>query len=577
MAWSLPAAGLTTALALSALALPSADMASGPATAVRVAAVVTNAKGEPVSGLRAADFQVSVDGAPQAVDGLELTERRGEAPRVLALLLDEFHVDSAQSAAVRDALTAIVDAHLRANDLVVVFKPLASLNAIEPTADRQVVRDAIGSFEGRKGDYTPRTVFEQRYMAQAPNAVAAGRAQIVSSALRALAMRLAEYRDARPAVVLVSDGFARQRSDRNVPANVMSAVRVANRGDVPVYVFAPSAPLPVAQVGGEPDPGHTALQAVATQTGGDFTAGTAAFPVGLSRMFRDLDAHYVLSYKPAHGDDGRFHSVSIAVKRPDARVRARAGYVAALSAERRAAASAPIAPTRMLRRSPLIQSWSGVTRSMDGKPRVTFTWEPTPARPGAPGSPAAVLVVTATTPSGAVLFDGNVAAVGGTIPAGGSNRAEFDALPGRVQIDVKILDDKGVVLDTDSRDVEVPSLQSPRATILQPAVLRTVSAREFRAIAEDPDAPPVPSRDFRRTERLLLRVPAYEPGGAPARVNATLLNRWRQPMRALPPMQGGREGITLFDVPLAPLAPGEYTIRLTAGTATEHITFRVRG
>ena len=145
-------------------------------------------------------------------------------------------------------------------------------------------------------------------------------------------------------------------------------------------------------------------------------------------------------------------------------------------------------------------------------------------------------------------------------------------------IDVKILDSKGVVLDTDARDIDVPNLDAARPTILPPAVLRTASAREFRLVSEDPDAPPVPSREFRRTERLLLRVPAYDDAGAPARVSATLLNRWRQPMRALPAMDSSRrEGVTQFDIPLAPLPPGEYTIRLTAGSVTEHVTFRVRG
>ena len=139
------------------------------------------------------------------------------------------------------------------------------------------------------------------------------------------------------------------------------------------------------------------------------------------------------------------------------------------------------------------------------------------------------------------------------------------------------LNAKGVVIDSDARDVDVPNIGSARATILAPAVLRTGSAREFRTVSEDPDAAPVPSRDFRRTDRLLLRVPAYDAGGAPARVSATLLNRWRQPMRAVPAMPGSlREGITQFDIPLAPLAPGEYTIRLSAGGVTEHVTFRVR-
>ena len=186
----------------------------------------------------------------------------------------------------------------------------------------------------------------------------------------------------------------------------------------------------------------------------------------------------------------------------------------------------------MLRRSTFIQSWSGVVRSAEGKPRVTFTWEPTPVRPGIAAPDTAMLVVTATTPRGDVLFDGNVTAVGTATTPGTTNRAEFEAPAGRVLIDIKILNSKGIVLDTDSRDLEVPKLDKERVTLMPVALLRAGSAREFRAVSEDPDAAPVATREFRRTERLLVRVPAYEPGGEPARVSATLLNRWRQPMRA---------------------------------------------
>jgi VWFA-related protein len=545
-------------------------------SAVRVTAVVTNARGEPVVGLRASDFVVTVDGAPHAVDAIEFKGGPG-TPRAIGLLLDEFHVDPSSADAVRSLLLPLVDTHLRPDDRAVVFKPLDPLMGITLTPDRDRLRESIATFAPRKGDYTARTPFEERYMAQAPNAVIAARAQIVSSGLRALAARLGELRGVRTAIVLVSDGFARQRADRHLPANLLSAVRVANRGDVPVYVFSPAAPLP-ATADAEPDPALAALQAVAVQTGGDVNAGTLSFGDGLLRMLRDLDAHYVLTYRAPHGDDGRFHSMAVTIKRRDAQVRARAGYVAPLAAELRAPAIAPAISSRVLRRSPLIQSWSGLTKDAAGQARLTLTWEPAGARPGTQLPVPTLAVVTASTPRGAVLFDGNVAAVGAAAAADVTRRAEFEAPPGRVLVDIKILDAKGVVLDSDVRDVDVPNLQNARATILAPAVLRAGSAREFRALIEDADAPPVPSRDFRRTERLLLRVPAYDAAGAPARVNATLLNRWRQPMRALPAMDASvREGVTQFDIPLSPLAPGEYIVRLTAGTATEHVTFRVRG
>jgi VWFA-related protein len=564
------AAVLSTLVGLRAAEEPGGSL-------IRMTAVVTNARGEAVPGLRPGDFQIVVDGAPRPLEGVEFKTGPTSTGRVLAFLLDEFHVDPASSAAVRDRLLSATDTQLRPGDLVIVFKPLDSLTTIEPTADRDVIRQAIATFEGRKGDYTPRTTFEEKYMGQAPEAVIAARAQIVSSALRALALRLGELENVKPAVVLVSDGFARQRVERSVPANLLSAVRVANRGDVPVYAFAP-APAPPSPEDGTDDPAVAALRSVAAQTGGDYHAGVGTFQDGLTRLFRELDSHYVLSYHSPHGDDGRFHSVQITLSKPNTAVRARAGYVAPLAADRRAAAMPSAVPARALRRSPLIQSWSGFAKSSDGQVRVTFTWQPTALRPAAGRPVPALLTFTAKTPKGAVLYEASVPAVGGAGHDDVATQATFEAPTGRVLIDIKVLDAKGGVLDTDVRDLEVPSFVGTRPTILPPAVLRITTAREYRAALENPTAPPLPAREFRRTERLLLRVPAFEANGTPARVGATLLNRWRQPMRALTPMNGpSTDGVTQFDLPLAPLAPGEYTVKFTTGNAAEQVTFKVTG
>jgi hypothetical protein len=186
-------------------------------------------------------------------------------------------------------------------------------------------------------------------------------------------------------------------------------------------------------------------------------------------------------------------------------------------------------------------------------------------------------VITAATPDGTVLFDGPVGPTGDPVSAGVPNQASFEAPIGPVRIDMKILDAKGVVLDTDNRDLSVPRPQAAGPTIYSPAVLRARSAREFRQLAADPNAAPVPTRDFRRTDRLLIRVPAITASGTPAAVSATLLNRWRQPMRAIDPMDEQSAPSTQFDLPLAGLAPGEYTLRLTVGAVSEHVTFRVQG
>jgi VWFA-related protein len=580
------------ALALQATASATARVPGPAASAaraadesvIRVTAVVTDRRGQLLAGLQPIDFELLVDGKPQPLDTAELSALAA-MPRAFAFLLDEFHTAAADTAAVRDALLRFVTDHLRPTDLAFVVKPLDSLTGLTPTADRDALRLAISSFSGRKGDYAPRTLFERNYMAQAPAAVESARGQIVTSALRAIGMTLSQATNIKPAIVLVSDGFERMRTGRDVPANLQTAVRIANRADAPVYAFAPA--QPAAATGGTPpaDPALAALRALTTQTGGELVVGASALEHGLVRMGQDLDKHYVLSYRAAQGGDGKFHALQVGVKREGALVRARAGYVAPLSAELRAAlAPAAVTPPRVLRRSSLIHSWSGIAPTETGRATVTFTWEPSAARAAAAQRPrASTIMMTASTPDGTLLFDGAVVPAGETVPTEIPNRAVFEAPVGPVYIDMKILDAKGVVVDTDARDVTVPRPHRDTPTIYPAAVMRTRSAREFREAVQNIRATPAAGRDFRRTDRLLISVPATEASGAPAPVAATLLNRWRQPMRTLLPLDepAAPRGVAMFDLPLAALAPGEYTVRLTvthaAGTIAEHVTFRVQG
>jgi VWFA-related protein len=553
-----------------------------------VTAVVTDRRDQPLRNLKPSDFEVLVDGQPQAVDRVELVAGK-PPPRTFAFLLDEFHTAAEDSAAVRTALQRFVDTRLRPDDRTVVFKPLDALTSIKPSADREELRRSIGTFEGRKGDYAPRTAFERNYMAQAPAAVQAARAQIVTSALRAIATAIPELAAGQPGViVLVSDGFGRSRTGRDLPASLQSVIRVVNRADAPVYAFTPSLARPVETEGAPPpDPAFVALRSLTTESGGRLFAGPAEREAGFARMMSDLDAHYVVSYRAAHGNDGRFHQVQVGVKRPDVQVRARSGYVAAMPETMRAALAPPsTAPLRVLRRSSFIQSWSGVTPAEDGRAVVMVTWAPSASRAltvtaAAQRPQASTVMITASTPDGTVLFDGPVGPTGDRVSPGVPNHASFDAPVGPVRVDMKILDVKGVVIDTDARDLTVPKPQASGPTIYAPAVLRARSAREFRELEEDPNAAPVPTRDFWRTDRLLIRVPALDASGSPVPVSATLLNRWRQPMRNLDPMSRPSDSVTQFDLPLAGLAPGEYTVRLSVGgpggMVSEHVTFRVQG
>lgn len=559
-------------------ARPGVDDGSKDGT-VRVTAIVTDRRGQLVRNLKPGDFELLEDGKPQTIDAAEYIARAATAPRTIAILLDEFHTAAADSAIVRDSVQRFVDSRLRPGDNALIVKPLDPLSGIKATEDRDAIRRVISSFEGRKGDYAPRTTFERNYMAQAPEAVQWARAQIVTSALRAIGNVLTQDSHGQTAIVIVSDGFERGRAARDLPANLQSVVRVINRADAAVYAFTPSPPA--AETDGTDnagDGGVQALRRLAKDTGGDVFTGPTTFDAGFARVASDLDTHYVLTYRATHGNDGRFHVLQVGVKRPETMVRARGGYVAPMSETVRAALDPPsTAPLRVLRRSALIQSWSGMAPTEKGAD-VMLTWSPFSVATSL-RTRAVSVVITASDASGNVLFDGPVGPAGESRNGPAPDHASFSAPIGPVRVDMKILDVKGVVLDSDARDVAVPKPKAGVPTIFQPGLLPARSAREFRALAEDQTAAPTPLRDFRRTDRLIIRVPAIDAAGEPAQPSATLLNRWRQPMREIDPLPERWGTVTQFDLPLANLAPGEYTVRLSVagptGVVAEHVTFKV--
>lgn len=76
---------------------------------------------------------------------------------------------------------------------------------------------------------------------------------------------------------------------------------------------------------------HTAsIREVAEETGGVAVgANSNEFSRGFATIVQDASAYYLLGYSPEPAqDDGKFHSISVRVKRPDVNVRARRGYYA---------------------------------------------------------------------------------------------------------------------------------------------------------------------------------------------------------------------------------------------------------
>ena len=493
------------------------------------------------------------------------------------------------SARVREAATRFLDESVRPGDLVHVLKPMDPVTGFRFTRDRAAARAVIDGFEGRKGDYAPRTPFETQYLGRTPGAVDGARAQIITAGLRELTMTMGELRPARGALVLISEGFVGGAGvERRRLPDWQSLARAASHFNLPIYTFDPRDPAPVPDPAAPPAPadrGVDTLQSLARQTGGEAVGDARDLVPGLARVSRDLDAYYILTYQPSQATDGRFHPITVRTKRKDAQVRVPSGYWSPLSSEWRTwldrdkAPAGPAAPVRALHKSRLIDMWYGFERGDDGRLAFVFTWEPSAAGAALRSRPQ-VVALKVSTVQGASLFDNEVHAIAPPGEAVPDDRALFAVPGGRMQLDLSIRAADGSVLDTGAQDIDVPVVRGTGPVLLQPQFVRARTVRDFRALSAQPGAAPTPSRTFSRSERLLIRVPAYNPDGAAVTTSVSVSNIKGETIRALDQVPASA-GSPQFDLPLAFLAPGDYGVEVKVtsptGTARTVIRFRLTG
>lgn len=348
------------------------------------------------------------------------------------------------------------------------------------------------------------------------------------------------------------------------------------------------------------------LRVLAAETDGRAIVNRNDLSQGLQQIVRDSSFYYLVGYNSSQApQDGKFHEIKVRIKRPGVQIRARKGYWALTSADAARATTAakpgpPPAVSRAL--SALAQpggaryarTWVGTSPGEGGKTRVTFVWEPVAPTPGTRRDEARSVNLIASSPDGNVYFKGRVAdepapaegsADGGSPPPVAPARAgasvSFEVPPGKMQLRVAVADGANGTLDTDDRQVAIPDLTAPELQLSTPRVHLARNAREYQQIVRDPTAAPSASRDFRRTDRLIVRFEAIGPGGTTANVTSRLLNRQGQPMTELPLKKPSASAEPfVVDLPLASLAPGEYLLEVAAAAegqpgVTELVAFKV--
>jgi VWFA-related protein len=481
----------------------------GGTTLVQVDAIVTDDSGRPVIDLAAADFDVLDDGRAVAIERVrflgaaayegdetlapirshddEEREASRDDVRVYAIFLDDYHVQRMGELRVIDPLIAFVQ-QLPPTDLVAVFYPLDSTTDVAFSRDRERVLRAIRAFRGRRGDYTPTRPVEEEHLRRMRD-IEIIRRQITMSALEGLATHLGGIKQGRKTVLFVSEGFPEPIDE------LRDVYQAANRANVALYPVDPqgltTGPRRATTTGqmmnftiGDRD----MLEALATETGGRPIVERNDIRGELQRIVRDATAYYLIAYESPHPEDGKFHRVTVKVKRAKTNVFARTGY------------------------------WS-FKRGQNTDGPASLAPEVAPAVQGAVKRLADSLRPNADEPT--------------------ESRRRI------------------VMPEPESVPKPPPLLAAPTVAVMRGRIAGA----------------PVPRREFRRTDTILIRAATT---GEPV-VSARLLNHIGQPLTDLPVRDtAGAAEVTLA---LGSLGAADYVIEMTARlkeqTAQQFIAFRL--
>jgi len=278
---------ITIVLAVAVLGTPAAraQFTSG-VNLVEVYASVTDAQGNAITGLKQSDFELRENGEPQTVTNFAA----GEFPLSVAIGIDRsFSMAGTRLSLAKSAAQAFLD-ELRPQDQAMVLAVGSQVEVVAPlSANRAAQEVAINKLDafGTTGLHD------------------------------AIITAIDEVQPAkgRRALVLLSDG-----NDRYSQASASDALDRARRSDVMIY------PVGLGQT-------RAPLFAeLATVTGGrSFHARDgAALSDTLRSIARELKQQYLLGYTPSRPPvpgSSEWRSITVTVKRPDIRVRARDGYL----------------------------------------------------------------------------------------------------------------------------------------------------------------------------------------------------------------------------------------------------------
>jgi len=334
---------------------------------------------------------------------------------------------------------------------------------------------------------------------------------------------------------------------------------------------------------------ETTLRTLAENTDGLAILNSNNLVAGMKRIVDDLSSYYLLGYYSSGKLDGKFHSITVRVKRPGVQVRARRGFLAATPAAVTASArtgtttAADPAVAEHEAEAHAIESaiapLAGYARDVPLRVQVAAGWK------GAGDRSAALWVVGEL---GGVATVGDAWADGFDATATLMTAADVTAASGRATVPrgartfrialaaSQPLEPGEYVLRVGARAgaASIPSRETARV-ILPPAPQTTGALFVRRGLATANRDVPTADLRFRRSEQLRVEIPA----GDDAEVSARLLDRTGKalnvPVSAAVRTDADGSRWRTAQLALAPLAPGDYVVEMSSGADRSISAFRI--
>jgi VWFA-related protein len=198
-------------------------------------------------------------------------------------------------------------------------------------------RDRPGECENEAARATVEATCQSKSTGLVSQARQAGKMTI--STVETLANGLARL-PGRKTVIMLSEGFFTEDSWADLKAVVGRAARASvriyaidprglNRGSASSDTFSQESPnAPGALMNMQFDTNADGPNSLAVDTGGYVIRNENDFGKAFTEIDRDTSSYYIVGFKRSQPVDGKYHSLSVRVKRSGVSVRARKGYVA---------------------------------------------------------------------------------------------------------------------------------------------------------------------------------------------------------------------------------------------------------